>query len=68
METKKELNKEIVELRMKIREKYPELEDYHAELQLSIPDNADLDLKALREYRDTLRSVLTKYQSGQHSK
>jgi len=61
METEKKLNKEIVELTTEIRNNYPELNKYLDELTVSIPDTGKFDLKALADYRDTLKAALLKY-------
>lgn len=61
METEKKLNKEIVELTTEIRKNYPELNKYLDELTVSIPDTGTVDLKVLKDYRDTLKAALLKY-------
>jgi hypothetical protein len=63
METEKELNAEIIEITMTIREKYPELTAYLMELPGTIPDKKDpqIDIKTLMEYRNTLRALVDNY-------
>lgn len=59
----KELNAEILEITMRIREKYPELAEYLPELPGTIPDNKnpEITIKILREYRDTLKALVENY-------
>lgn len=63
METEKELNAEIIEITMTIREKYPELTEYLAELPGTIPDtkNPEITIKALQDYRNTLKALVENY-------
>lgn len=61
METEKKLNKEILDLTTEIRTNYPELNKYLDELTVSIPDTGTVNLKALADYRDTLKATLLKY-------
>jgi len=61
MNTKKELNKEIVNLTTKIIDQYPELTKYLDELTISIPDTGQLSENDLAEYRNTLKSMIDKY-------
>jgi len=56
METKKELNKQIVDLTTKIVDQYPELIKYLDELTISIPDTGHLSVEDLADYRNTLKS------------
>jgi len=63
MKTEKELNKEIVDLTMEIRNDYPELTKYLEELTVSIPDSGQLNIKALDDYRNTLKSMMEKYKN-----
>lgn len=62
-ETTKELNAEILEITMTIREKYPELAEYLPELPGTIPDkeNPEITIKTLREYLNTLRALVENY-------
>lgn len=63
MATEKELNKEIINLTTEIRNNYPELNRYIDELTISIPDSGRVDLEALKDYRDTLKTALLKYKN-----
>lgn len=65
MDTEKKLNQEIVELTMKIRNKFPELIKYLDELTVSIPDSGQLDIKIIEDYRDTLKTLVEKHQNDQ---
>ncbi len=57
-----------MDLRLELQENYPELERYHSELQSSIPDNEELTMESLIEYRDTLKATLEKYKQEENSK
>lgn len=63
METEKELNAKILKITMTIKNQYPELSKYIEEMPVSIPNekNPEITLKNLKEYYDSLNSVLTKY-------
>ena len=63
MDTEKELNAKILEITMKIRDNYPELSQYLDEMPDTIPNdkNAEVDIKNLREYYNSLTSLLKKY-------
>jgi hypothetical protein len=65
METEKELNKKILNITMLIQDHYPELTKYIEEMPVTIPDEnrPDITLKNLTAYYDSLKSVLTTYQS-----
>lgn len=63
IETEKELNAEILEITMTIKEKYPELTTYLTELPGTIPDNQnpEITINTLREYRNTLKALVENY-------
>lgn len=63
MESEKELNSKILEITMTIKEKYPELLKYLGEMPVTIPDkkSPEMDSKNLREYYDSLSSILENY-------
>lgn len=63
MESEKELNSKILEITMTIKEKYPELLKYLGEMPVTIPDkkSPEIDGKNLREYYDSLSSILENY-------
>lgn len=63
METEKELNSKILKITMTIKEQHPELSKYLEEMPETIPDekNPEITLKNLKEYYDSLNSLLNKY-------
>jgi hypothetical protein len=64
MESEKELNSKILEITMTIREKYPELYEHLGEMPVTIPniENPEINNKNLREYYDSLKSILKNYE------
>ncbi len=64
MESEKELNSKILEITMKIKEKYPELYENLGEMPVTIPDieNPEINSKNLRAYYDSLKSLLKNYE------
>lgn len=60
----KDLNTKILEVTMKIRYHYPELSKYLDEIPIKIPTGKDreITLKHLKEYYESLSSILNKYQ------
>jgi hypothetical protein len=63
MESEKELNVKILDITMIIQEKYPELYEHLGEMPVTIPDieNPEINSKNLREYYDSLTSILENY-------
>jgi hypothetical protein len=63
MESEKELNSKILEITMTIREKYPELYEHLGEMPVTIPniENPEINNKNLRDYYDSLKSILKNY-------
>lgn len=63
METEKDLNAKILKTTMAIKTQYPELSKYVEEMTVTIPDekHPDITLKNLKEYYDSLNSMLNKY-------
>ena len=63
MESEKDLNSKILEITMTIKEKYPELLKYLEEMPVTIPDkkSPEINSKNLREYYDSLTSILENY-------
>jgi hypothetical protein len=59
----KELNSKILEVTMKIRYHYPELSKYLDEIPVTISSEKDrqITLSHLKEYYDSLSSILNKY-------
>ncbi len=62
-EAEKLLNKNILELTMRIKNSHPELSKFIEEMPVTIPDKKDpeITLKNLRNYFDSLNSMLKKY-------
>lgn len=63
METKKELNAKILEITMRIKDKFPELSKYIEEMPVTIPNEKKptISLKNLTTYYNSLNSMLDKY-------
>jgi hypothetical protein len=63
MKTEKELNTAILDITMKIKEKFPELSKYITEMPVTIPniENPEINRKALQDYYNSLRIVLKDY-------
>lgn len=69
MKTEKELNDDILEITMKIRNEHPELIKYLDELTITIPakSSPEINRKVLEDYYQSLSKILIKYvqQEGQ---
>ena len=63
MKTEKQLNAKILEMTMKIQERFPELSKYIAEMPITIPNaiSPEINIKALQEYYDSLAILLKDY-------
>ena len=63
MKTEKELNDDILKITMTIKETYPELSKYIIEMPLKISSTVseEMNLKNLKDYYDSLETVLKKY-------
>ena len=63
MKTEKELNDDILEITMKIRNEHPELIKYLDELTITIPDKSspEINRKVLEDYYQSLSKILIKY-------
>lgn len=70
MKTEKELNNDILEITMKIKEQFPELSKYVIEMPVTIPntDNPEINSKALRDYYDSLEILLKDYIENHNTK
>lgn len=70
METVKELNAKIMEITLLIQKKYPELSKYLKEMPITIPNKKNLEImnKNLKEYYESLESILKKYVFEQSQK
>lgn len=63
MKTEKEINSDILEITLKIKNNYPELTKYLKEIPVSIPDqeHPEINIKTLQEYYNYLESIFEKY-------
>ncbi|MBG6188532.1 hypothetical protein [Flavobacterium sp. CAN_S2] len=63
MKTEKEINQAILEITMKIRNEYPELNKYLSEMPVTIPDvdQPEMTIKVLSDYLESLENLLKKY-------
>lgn len=63
MKTEKELNSDILQITIKIKEQFPELSKYVLEMPVTIPvtDNPEINRKALQDYYDSLSVLLKDY-------
>jgi hypothetical protein len=62
-EIEKDLNSKIMKVTMKIKEQYPELSGFLEEMPETIAseENAEITLKNLSTYYESLNSLLNKY-------
>ncbi len=69
MKTLKQLNTDILNMTMTIRDKYPELSKYLLEMHDTIPDqiHPKIKIETLQDYYNSLENLLKKYTSN-HSK
>lgn len=63
-----ELNSDILEITMKIQERYPELYELLAEMPVTIPNikNPEINFETLDSYYNSLRSILDTYNNNDH--
>ncbi len=63
MKTAAELNADILRITLAIKSQFPELSKYIEEMPVTMPDeeNPDITLKNLKEYYESLESMLKKY-------
>lgn len=66
MYNEKELTDAILKITMTINEKFPELLKYVNEMQVSVPDadNPEINIKNLADYKESLESLLKKYEKN----
>lgn len=64
-EVEKDLNAKILKITMTIKDHYPELSDFLEEMPVTIPseENAEVTLKDLSVYYESLNSLLNKYKA-----
>lgn len=70
MKTEQQLNSDILEITMEIKEKFPELSKYILEMPVTIPtiENPEITRKALQEYYESLNVLLKDYIENQIEK
>lgn len=63
MRTKKDLNRDILDITMTIEEMFPELSKYLGEMPVTIsnPPNREIAMTTLKDYYDSLYSFLRNY-------
>ena len=63
MKTEKELDSDILQITMKIKEQYPELSKYILEMPETIPnvESPEMNRKILQDYYDSLNVLLQDY-------
>ena len=63
MRTKKDLNRDILDITMTIAEMFPELSKYLGEMPVTIsnPPDREIAMNTLKEYYDSLYSFLKNY-------
>lgn len=63
MKNEKELNEDILNITMKIRNQSPELSKYIMEMPVTIPNTEDpkINIKILQDYYESLKVLLKNY-------
>lgn len=63
MKTKDELNRNILQMTMKIRSEFPELSKYLAEMPITIPNENEpkMDTQHLTDYYESLVQLYDRY-------
>lgn len=66
MKSAKELNDDILNITMTIRDKFPELSKYISEMPETIPNVSDpeMNIKTLNNYYESLEDLLKKYETN----
>ena len=69
MRNEQKLNKDILEITLKINRIFPELSKYIEEMPLTIPDlnNPEINSTILKEYYNSLDTLLKKYATNHTS-
>ena len=63
LQTEQDLNEDILQITMTIEDKFPELSKYIGEMpvKISTTPNCEISIKNLRDYYDSLVSLLENY-------
>jgi hypothetical protein len=63
MKSEQELNKNILDITMKIKNEYPELSKYLTEMPITLPTNVEeqSQVKMLESYYNSLQQIILKY-------
>ena len=63
MKTEEQLNKEILDITLKINHQYPELSKYLSEMPVTIPNelSPEIEAKTLTDYLNSLNELLLSY-------
>jgi hypothetical protein len=69
MVTEAQLNQDILNITLKINNEFPELSKYIAEMPVTIPDkeNPEINIKNLKDYYNSLETLLKKYTNNHPS-
>ena len=69
MKNEEQLNKEILDITLKINNEYPELSKYITEMPITIPDKEDPEInrKNLADYLNSLEIIFKKYTNTHNS-
>lgn len=67
METKNEINKDIINATLGIQTDFPELSKYINEMPVTIPNlaNPEITTNNLKDYNDSLNALVTKYSKSE---
>lgn len=67
METKNEINKDIINATLGIQTDFPELSKYINEMPVTIPNlsNPEITTNNLKDYNDSLNVLVTKYSKSE---
>jgi hypothetical protein len=63
MKSEMDLNNDILNMTMKIHDEFPELSKYITEMPVTIPneENPEINTKNLKDYYNSLETLLKKY-------
>ncbi|WP_309609966.1 hypothetical protein [Flavobacterium sp.] len=69
MKTESELNNDILKITMIIRDNYPEISKFLAEMPITIPEESHpkINIQILQDYYDSLQSLIIEY-DAKHKK